>query len=344
MAARPKLQLRTQGRRKAVCIGVSYRALPETAAKLRLTSTFADVDRVQRLLIDRFEYPEENITILKDDDLEGSICPTRENIMNAIQDLVAGARPGDRLVFHFSGHGSQKPNVDEKDFEKDGKDEAIWPSDVVIGEYADDAENVILDDTIRSELVDKVPAGAYLVIIFDCCHSGTAADLPHTHSDHSPRISHRKSPLKLDTPDSTAVMLSPTTGVTDDDCLLSTVSEMSAISTSSASTEEALITYRQLPTVVSWAACQDPNITISKQTGGLFVRAFDAVLRAHTNETSHEQLLCAIREKMNEYMKEILSSKQRKRYRKTLSKLVRPQLGCLHDYPGLLISPVSSVF
>ncbi|KIP04381.1 hypothetical protein PHLGIDRAFT_129532 [Phlebiopsis gigantea 11061_1 CR5-6] len=363
MVPRPSLQVRTQGRKKAVCIGVSYGSLPDP--KLRLRSTFADVDRIQKLLEERFDYPPGNISVLKDDGLPGSVCPTRENIMKAIQDLVADAKPGDRLVFHFSGHGSQKENHDGT--EKDGKDEgsilslrtlrdfyasttsiAIWPSDVVIGEAFGDIEGIILDDEIRTELVNKVPDGAYLVIIFDCCHSGTAADLPHTHSDHY-RVSHRKGPLSL--PNNKVTVLSPKTpsDAGDGESPVTVVSQAeieSAISPTSASTDDTAVEIQQLPTVVAWAACTDPKQAYSNDKGGVFIAAFDQVLRTHDNATPHEALLHAIREQMQKYYAEKLKAKKLKheKYQELLEKLVHPQLGCLHDYPRLLTSPLSSVF
>ena len=52
---RPQLQIRTQGRRKALCIALEYHMLVEKYpeySKLKLTdSTYADVARVQNLLV-----------------------------------------------------------------------------------------------------------------------------------------------------------------------------------------------------------------------------------------------------------------------------------------------------
>ena len=53
--------------------------------------------------------------------------PTRENMMAAIQSLVAGAADGDSLFFHFSGHGTQQR--DTSGDEADGMDEALVPLD-----------------------------------------------------------------------------------------------------------------------------------------------------------------------------------------------------------------------
>ena len=48
-------------------------------------------------------------------------------MMNAIEWLIKGAKPGDSLFFHYSGHGSQ---VKDKDGDEiDGLDETILPVD-----------------------------------------------------------------------------------------------------------------------------------------------------------------------------------------------------------------------
>ena len=36
-----------------------------------------------------------------------------------------------------------------------------------------------MDDEIYAEFVTKVPAGVHVVALIDCCHSGTAMDLPY---------------------------------------------------------------------------------------------------------------------------------------------------------------------
>ena len=47
--------------------------------------------------------------------------PTGKNIKLRLRELVMASKPGDVLVLHFSGHGTQVPA--EAGTEKDGKDE-----------------------------------------------------------------------------------------------------------------------------------------------------------------------------------------------------------------------------
>lgn len=85
--------------------------------------------------------------------------------------LVANVRPGDSLVFHFSGHGSQKVDDGGSD-ELDGFDETLCPLDYEIN-------GMILDDEINETIVRPIPRGAKLHAIMDACHSGTVLDLPY---------------------------------------------------------------------------------------------------------------------------------------------------------------------
>ena len=65
--------------------------------------------------------------LLRDNAPTASLMPTRANILRGIDWLVKGARPGDALFMHFSGHGTQQPDADGT--EADGLDEALVPSD-----------------------------------------------------------------------------------------------------------------------------------------------------------------------------------------------------------------------
>lgn len=83
--------------------------------------------------------------------------------------LVAGCRPGDSLVFHYSGHGSQQRNYNGD--EVDGFDETLCPLDF-------ETRGMIVDDEINETIVRPLPRGAKLHAIIDACHSGTMLDLP----------------------------------------------------------------------------------------------------------------------------------------------------------------------
>lgn len=177
--------------RKALLIGICY-SHPERFFKdgrsAKLDGSHRDVQNVKKLLIDRFQYTEQDIVLYMDDGVH--VEPTRANIINGIKQLVADAQPGDHLFFHFSGHGSQVDDETDGD-EIDGKDETIWPLDFV----EDAEETYIIDDELRLIMVDRkdppgmspLPAGCQLTALFDSCHSGTVLDLPIEYAG-TPRV------------------------------------------------------------------------------------------------------------------------------------------------------------
>jgi hypothetical protein len=91
---------------------------------------------------------------------------TKKAILHRLGWLVKGAKKGDFLIFHFSGHGSQirDRNGDEELF--DGMDELICPYDM------DWDGTYIIDDELN-KIFKKVPEGVLLEVFLDCCHSGT---------------------------------------------------------------------------------------------------------------------------------------------------------------------------
>lgn len=83
--------------------------------------------------------------------------------------LMQGCQPGDSLVFHFSGHGSQQRNYTGDEI--DGYDETLCPLDF-------ETQGMIVDDEINATMVKPLPHGVRLHAIIDACHSGTMLDLP----------------------------------------------------------------------------------------------------------------------------------------------------------------------
>jgi hypothetical protein len=88
---------------------------------------------------------------------------TRANILDGVKWLVHGAKKGDVLVFHYSGHGSQV--ADTSGAEIDGKDETICPHDF-------STAGMIRDDDLLEHFTGIEP-GVVLEVVLDSCHSGT---------------------------------------------------------------------------------------------------------------------------------------------------------------------------
>jgi hypothetical protein len=98
--------------------------------------------------------------------------PTYNNIIEGMKWLVQGAKSGDSLFFHYSGHGGTARDSDGD--EVDGFDETILPLDY-------EKSGQIVDDVIYDNLVQPLPQGCRLTAVFDSCHSGTVLDLPYTY-------------------------------------------------------------------------------------------------------------------------------------------------------------------
>lgn len=145
-------------------IGINYRG---TRAELR--GCIKDVHNMQRLLTETFGWRPDAIRTLTDDNPRH--MPTRENIIKQLHWLADGARAGDVLFFHYSGHGAQKE--DPHGYEEDGMNETIIPVDF-------QSSGQITDDEISDIIVKPLPEGLRLTAVMDCCHSGTGLDLPFT--------------------------------------------------------------------------------------------------------------------------------------------------------------------
>ncbi|PAV15400.1 peptidase C14 [Pyrrhoderma noxium] len=178
--------------RRALLVGITYEDLQAKLSEtypnenFRLPGTHKDPLRIKKLLVDLYNYKEEDITILMDDNSGNYKKPTRDNMVAHMKSLVENVKPGDHLVFCFSGHGSQIVNTNNT--EEDGFDEVIWPCDVSYDPSKEDeherAENFIQDDDLKKILVDNLPDNSRLTVVLDNCHSGTGLDLPfHDESD-----------------------------------------------------------------------------------------------------------------------------------------------------------------
>ena len=125
--------------------------------------------------------------------------PTRKNIIDNINKYVALTKPGDELFVHYSGHGTQVADLNGDEAlnpDTPGQDDALCPCD--FDDYDGDS-GFILDDLLKEILVNKIPIGAKLRAFFDCCHSGSALDLPYLYRSGEQFM--RVEPLDKQSPD-----------------------------------------------------------------------------------------------------------------------------------------------
>eukprot|EP00927_Polykrikos_kofoidii_P022910 TRINITY_DN21250_c0_g2_i1.p1 TRINITY_DN21250_c0_g2~~TRINITY_DN21250_c0_g2_i1.p1 ORF type:complete len:418 (-),score=42.16 TRINITY_DN21250_c0_g2_i1:8-1261(-) len=156
------------GSKKAVIVGINY-----VGTNNELKGCINDAHAHQRLLVEHFGFLDSDITLLIDDP-RCKNQPTARNIRSALEDMIGSASPCDTLFFGYSGHGSQIE--DEDGDESDGLDEVLCPVDSVCNSWP---EHIITDDWLHDVLIGRLPVGATLTCIMDCCHSGSVSDLPH---------------------------------------------------------------------------------------------------------------------------------------------------------------------
>jgi hypothetical protein len=162
--------------RKGLMIGINY-----VGTSSELNGCINDQDNLKGYLQEH-KYMLSNELILMNDNLSGANYPTKQNILNQIDGLVNFANNENNkdqcvyLLLAYSGHGS---NIyDYSQDEADGKDEVLCPVD-----YR--KSGCISDDVIKSRLVDKLHSKVKLVILMDCCHSGTIIDLQYKYTFNS---------------------------------------------------------------------------------------------------------------------------------------------------------------
>ncbi|KAG1792542.1 caspase domain-containing protein [Suillus variegatus] len=106
------------------------------------------------LLNDKFNYPEANVVLMKDDaELPEHLWPSRNNILKQITKMVANATSNDQFFFYYHGYGGQVTCKHRT--ETDGKDEVIY---AYTGKY-------IVDKKLREVLVDPLPRGSKLFLL-----------------------------------------------------------------------------------------------------------------------------------------------------------------------------------
>jgi metacaspase-1 len=79
--------------------------------------------------------------------------------------LINGLKNGDRVLFHYSGHGAQVPTRSLSG-EVDGLDEVICPVDF------DWSEDHLIRDKEFHKLFSLIPGGVEFIWVSDSCHSG----------------------------------------------------------------------------------------------------------------------------------------------------------------------------
>ena len=105
----------------ALLVGIDR--YPGFGSEVQLEGCVNDVQILRDALIRRFGFTEERMTVLLNE------RATRDGILEAMEDLVRKVGEDDVVVFHYSGHGSQKVEPEGEEDEPDGWDETLVPFD-----------------------------------------------------------------------------------------------------------------------------------------------------------------------------------------------------------------------
>ena len=149
---------------RALVVGINRYLEP---AFPQLQGAARDAQNVRLLLSRHLGFADNQIRLLTDEQA------TRRNILTGIRDwLVAGSRPGARVLLYFAGHGYFQ--TDDDGDESDGYDEALVPHDARL--LSSDSRpmrvsNLILDDEVGAHLGSLRDRLVYMIV--DACHAGT---------------------------------------------------------------------------------------------------------------------------------------------------------------------------
>lgn len=152
----------------ALLIGINYTNNP----KAQLFGCINDAKNTRNMLITKLGFPEENITLMSDEE-EGDLYPTGQNIIKQFRNLLTKVdktpKTPTKIWFHYSGHGTQVRDLDGD--ERDGKDEVLVPVD-----YHD---GFITDDLLH-DIMSLFNKNCEIFAVYDCCNSGSILDLKYT--------------------------------------------------------------------------------------------------------------------------------------------------------------------
>jgi len=162
-------------RRKALLIGINY-----YGTKHQLNGCVNDAFNMREYLVhNRGFSPSHHDMVLLTDSPENrgtSFEPTGANMRAAFHWLVTGNNPGDSVWLSYSGHGAQVKDPDGD--RESGFDDTICPVDF-------ESHGQIDSDTLHRAIVTPMIPSARLTILFDCCHSGSAVELPYVYRPNS---------------------------------------------------------------------------------------------------------------------------------------------------------------
>lgn len=160
-------------RKKSLLIGINY-----VGSSHELKGCHSDVDNMAEFLSYRgYNNSHKDRVILTDRPevpYDSPYFPTGHNLLAAMDWLVS--EPGCTLFLHYSGHGGQIADVDGN--RTTGMDASIVPVDF-------EQRGQISSTILHEHLVTYMARDCTLFVVMDCCHSGSALELPYVYRSDS---------------------------------------------------------------------------------------------------------------------------------------------------------------
>lgn len=155
-------------------IGINY-----TGTNNALNGCINDILNLKHRLVTDKYFSEDDLVLMCDHYI-GGLYPTGANILMQMEKLVQFANNNKdkdvHLFLSYSGHGYYVPDLDGDEGKGvNGKDQVICPVDC-------DTKGVISDDQLNRLLISRLPSNATLVVLMDCCHSGSILDLKYRYN------------------------------------------------------------------------------------------------------------------------------------------------------------------
>src|SRR5450631_1326016 len=140
---------------KALLVGINNYPDPRN----QLDGCLNDINDMANYLVSKSDFYSTDIRLLSDE------RATKSSIMNCLGDLLSGIRPGDRLLFHYSGHGAELPV-------RDPGGNVISIHDTICPVDFDFTPDTSITDLDFTRLFSGVPLGVEFIWISDSCYSG----------------------------------------------------------------------------------------------------------------------------------------------------------------------------
>ncbi|MGB3138866.1 MAG: caspase family protein [Nodosilinea sp.] len=140
-----------------------------------LSGCLNDVEMQYQLLVNRFGFKPSDVLMVTDD---SALQPTRANILEAFEEhLIKQAKPGDVVVFHYSGHGSLVNDPSPIRVAQCGQGYAaglngtLVPRDV---EFGSEGSDIVVPDIMGRSLfllTERINTDS-VTLVLDSCFSG----------------------------------------------------------------------------------------------------------------------------------------------------------------------------